>query len=360
MNTQVTGMIVEKAAHQYGKAIVSIQPLGEGLIHRTYKVAYANGQIVVLQCINQNTFPQPENIINNYKLIQNTLQHGESTGVRIPQLLITHSGKLFWIDETENFWRATEYMDSCYAPNLPRDPEQAAAAAICFSEYVSALTKADISGFYIVIRSFHDLAFRYEQLEKSIASAHIKRLMKSTHLIAELRQRVALVDFYKKMNGNNQFKQRLMHHDCKISNVLFDQQTDKVICPVDLDTTMPGYFFSDFGDLVRTMACTEDENSVHWETIDINTGIYKAILHGYSEVIQHVFTEQENKFIHHAGLMLIYMQSIRFLTDYLNNDIYYRTTYEEQNLNRALNQFILLEKLEAFLLAEYNYTAYLS
>ena len=356
----VTDLIVEKAANQFGKAIVLIEPLGEGLIHRTYKVGYVTGETIVLQCINQHTFPQPENIIHNYRLIQNILQEGSTTGVKIPNLLLTLSGKLFWRDETDNFWRATEFIEGCYAPSLPRNREQAGMAAICFAEYVSALIEADISHFNIVIPSFHDLSYRYDQLEKAIASANIKRLMKSTHLIAELRQRHALVKFYLNMGLNSQFKQRLMHHDCKISNVLFNEETDKVVCPVDLDTTMPGYFFSDLGDLVRTMACTVDENSVQWEKIDVKRDLYKKILQGYSEVIQHVFTKNETDSLHHAGLMLIYMQSIRFLTDFLNNDIYYRTSYDEQNLNRALNQFILLEKLEEFLLGEYKYSPYQS
>jgi Ser/Thr protein kinase RdoA (MazF antagonist) len=150
---------------------------------------------------------------------------------------------------------------------------------------------------------------------------------------------------------------RVMHHDCKISNILFDKETNQVICPVDLDTVMPGKFFSDLGDMIRSMACTVDENSIAWEKINIRPTFYKAILDGYLEGIGNIFTEEEKNNIHYAGLILVYMQSLRFLTDFLNGDIYYKTNYPEQNLNRALNQLILLERLEEFLEKEYSFSA---
>jgi Ser/Thr protein kinase RdoA (MazF antagonist) len=149
-----------------------------------------------------------------------------------------------------------------------------------------------------------------------------------------------------------------MHHDCKISNILFNDTTNDVICPVDLDTTMPGYYFSDVGDMIRTMACSVDENSTDWEDISIRVPFYDSIIKGYLEGMESSLTTEEKNHIHHSGLILMYMQAMRFLTDFLNNDTYYKTTYPEQNLNRALNQFILLERLEDFLSTRrYNYSS---
>ena len=111
--TEIAALVTDKAAHQFGTGPVSIEPLGEGLIHRTYKAFYStSGITIVLQCINQHTFPQPENIINNYKLLQNILNQSTEP-IKIPDLLLTLSGKLFWVDETDNFWRATEYIPDC-------------------------------------------------------------------------------------------------------------------------------------------------------------------------------------------------------------------------------------------------------
>ena len=139
------------------------------------------------------------------------------------------------------------------------------------------------------------------------------------------------------------------HPDCKISNILFNKLTNEVICPVDMDTTMPGKFFSDIGDMIRTMTCSVDENSTEWEFIKVRPSFYEAIMEGYLLGAGEIFTSEEKKNMHYSGLILTYMQSIRFVTDFINGDIYYRINYPEQNLNRALNQLILLERLEEYL-----------
>jgi Ser/Thr protein kinase RdoA (MazF antagonist) len=162
-----------------------------------------------------------------------------------------------------------------------------------------------------------------------------------------------LVDFYESLADAKKYPVRLMHHDCKITNILFDSNTGRVICPIDLDTLMPGKFVSDLGDMIRTMACSENEESTNWEAISIRAPFYHAILKGYLEGIGPILTEDEKKNIHYSGLLLVYMQALRFLSDFLQGDKYYKTTYPDQNLNRALNQITLLEKLENFLKAAY-------
>ena len=145
-----------------------------------------------------------------------------------------------------------------------------------------------------------------------------------------------------------------MHHDAKISNILFSEETGQVICPVDLDTCMPGYFFSDLGDMIRSMACSEDESSSNFSEINIRKDFYESIVDGYMEVMQKLLTDSEKKFIHYSGLLMTYMQALRFLSDYLNGDMYYRTTYTEQNFDRAKNQLTLLQRLETFLSENYG------
>jgi Ser/Thr protein kinase RdoA (MazF antagonist) len=346
---------IQKAAAQFGLGESRIESLGEGLIHRTYKVNFPGDDFpIVLQCINQTMFPQPENIINNYRIISQYLrQHGHS--LQVPEIVLTNSGKLFWIDEEGNFWRATVFIDNSFAPSAFSDAKEASLVAKSFGMFTLALAGLNSEELDIIIADFHNLSFRYNQFEAAINKAAIQRLLKSTHVIAELRQRKFLVDFFEKIKEDGNYKLRVMHHDCKISNILFDKTTKQVICPVDLDTTMPGYYFSDLGDMIRSMACTVDENSTMWEKIDVESKYYDAIVNGYMETMSYEFTDEERNHIHHSGLLLIYMQALRFVTDFLNNDIYYKTTYPEQNLNRALNQLILLEKLEEFLVTEYGY-----
>ena len=346
---------IQKAAAQFGKGEPLIESLGEGLIHRTYKVNFPGNEVpIVLQCINQTMFPQPENIINNYRIVSQHLKYQADT-LKVPDMVLTLSGKLFWIDEDDNFWRATVFIPNSYAPSSLSDEREAFLVANSFAKFTLALAGLNADDLDTIIHDFHNLAFRYKQFETAIEKATMQRLLKSTHLVAELRQRKYLVDFFLEIKTNAEYKLRVMHHDCKISNILFDKTTNEVICPVDLDTTMPGFYFSDLGDMIRSMACTVDENSTLWEEIDVEKRYYKAIVDGYVQSMKEALSAEEQKHIHHSGVLLVYMQSLRFVTDFLNNDIYYKTTYPEQNLNRALNQLILLEKLEEFLQSEYNY-----
>ena len=339
---------VAKAAAQFGKGLVAVAPLGNGLINRTYKADFTDSPSIVLQCINQTTFPQPENIIYNYRLIQDYLSAWDNHG--IASLLKTADGSYDWVDPEGNFWRATIFIGNSYALAIPNSEKEVFTAAHCFAAFTQSLNGLPADQLRAIIPGFHNLAARYQQFEDVVKKAQISRLLKSTHVISELRDRTALVDFYLSVEKNEtDYPTRVMHHDCKISNILFDASTQAVICPVDLDTVMPGKYFSDIGDMIRTMACTEEENSTAWETIDVPPGYYAAIIDGYMSGMGKDLTAAEKKHIHQSGLLLTYMQSLRFVTDFLNNDIYYKIAYPEQNLNRALNQLILLEKLEAFI-----------
>lgn len=347
-----------KAATQFGKGIPIIESLGEGLIHRTFKVTFTgNENAIVLQCINQRTFSLPENIIQNYLLVLEFVEN-ESTFIKLPALMPTLQNKFFWVDEKENFWRATKFIENSYSLSVATNEKDAFRVARCFAEFTRALTGLRPADLNIIIPHFHNLELRYQQFEEAIGKANITRLLRSTHVISELRQRKSLIQFYEELNNEADYPTRVMHHDCKIDNILFDKITNAVICPVDLDTVMPGKFFSDIGDMIRTMVCPVNENSTVWEDISMRSDFYESIVSGYLDGIGNSLTAKEKEHIHYCGLIMIYMQSIRFVTDFLNYDIYYKIDYSEQNLNRALNQFLLLEKLEEYLHRKYGFTSY--
>jgi hypothetical protein len=351
-NSGIPQKAVETAGLQFGRGTPAVKLLGNGLINRTYLVDFTSGPSLVLQCINQVTFPAPGNIINNYRLIQDYL--GETAPGSVPALLKASDGNYHWVDDNKDFWRATAFINGSYALPLPGSAKEVFAAAKAFAHFTQSLEGLQASKLAVIIPHFHNLSFRYRQFEEAVKTAPVSRLLKATHVISEIRNHTALVEFYEAVEKDEQgFPTRIMHHDCKISNILFDRASGDVICPVDLDTVMPGKYFSDIGDMVRTMACTEEENSVTWESIDVNADYYNSIINGYREGMGNSLTQAELANIHQPGLLLTYMQCIRFVTDFLNGDVYYKTVYPEQNLNRALNQLILLEKLEAFIAANY-------
>ena len=163
-------------------------------------------------------------------------------------------------------------------------------------------------------------------------------------MISFLKDQQEIVSISEQISNNLDFKKRVTHHDSKISNVLFDEN-DKGLCVIDLDTVMPGYFISDFGDMMRTYLSPVSEEEKDLSKIEIREEYFKAIAEGYLSEMGKELTAIEKRYLVYAGKFMVYMQALRFLTDYLNNDIYYGSKYEGQNFIRANNQVCLLKKI---------------
>ncbi len=339
------------AAKYFGYELVFVESLTEGLIHKTYKVSSSGNRTIILQQVNTNVFNNPEKIIKNYQLIYSHLSNRK--GIKIPKPLKSVEGSSLWLNN-EFCWRAFEYISNSYTDTLPTTRERIFSAALCYGSFIQGLFDLDVRKLTPAIPGFHDLNYRYNQLQHVISLGHTVRLKDSEELLRKIEDSKNLIAFYNKMIQNPEFKIRPMHHDSKLSNILFDKRNNQPICPIDLDTTMPGYFFSDIGDMIRSMVSGSDESD-SIENITIRKDFYSAIVTGYQSGIGDVFTETETASLHHAGPLMIYMQSIRFLSDYLSNDVYYKISYPQQNFERAANQLALLEKLEVFLEEEYGY-----
>ena len=341
-------------------AITKTSPINGGLINHSWKIECEDKPSFLLQRINTAVFHQPKHIQENYINIWQFAEF-EFTGLRLPApIYYTRNDNLFR-DEQGNYWRAFEFIDDTYTIAVAEKPSQAKATAKTFAKFTAAFDDFNIDQLKVVIPNFHNLSFRFSQFEEALSGEQYERIAKANKVIGELKNREQYKHFYELITETPEsFRKRVMHHDAKIANVLFSKKTGKVICAVDFDTVMPGYYFSDIGDIIRSMACSEDENCTVWQKIEIRPDFYEAIISGYLEVMGKYLTEVEKKYIHHAGILMIYMQALRFLTDYLNGDIYYRIQYPEQNFDRAVNQLELLMKLEDFLEKNYKYTTYKS
>ncbi len=338
--------------HSAGK--ITVETVGGGLINQSYKISCQLKPDFLLQQVNKKVFARPEQVQENYVNIWEYAEF-EFTGLRLPSP--KHCGKrsTLFVDGNENYWRAFEFIDDARMFSIAEKPAQAKATAKAFAKFTSAFEEFNVQMLKNVIPGFHDLSLRYRQFEDATKGEAYERMAKAQPLIEELKKREKYKHFYEIIIESDEFPQRVMHHDAKISNVLFNNKTGKVICPVDFDTVMPGYFFSDLGDMIRSMACCEEENSTNFNSICIRKEFYEAIITGYLDVMDKQLTGSEKKYIHYSGLLMIYMQALRFLSDYLNGDIYYRINYPEQNFDRAKNQLILLQKLEEFLHKHYTF-----
>ena len=333
---------------------ITVEAVGGGLINHSYKVRCQLKTEFLLQQINKKVFPHPEDVQENYIRISDYAEF-EFTGLRLPSPKYCGRMTTLFVDRNENYWRAFEFIKNAKMLPVAEKPGQAKATARAFAKFTAAFDAFNVSNLKEVIPGFHNLSMRYNQFEEAMKGESYERTAKALPIIQELKKREKYKHFFEIITKSNQFPKRVMHHDAKIANVLFSSITGKVICPVDFDTVMPGYFFSDLGDMIRSMVCNEDENCINFENISIRKEFYDAIITGYLDIISSQLTESEKKYIHYSGLLVIYMQALRFLTDYLNGDVYYRISNPDQNFDRAKNQLILLQKLEDFLSNYYNF-----
>ena len=344
----------EPDLHDLAAGEITVEAVGGGLINHSYKISCQLKSDFLLQQINKKVFASPEQVQENYICIWQYAEF-EFTGLRLPSP--KHCGRMvtLFVDKKENYWRAFEFIEDARMFPVAEKPAQAKATAKAFAKFTAAFKDFNVSNLKEVIPGFHNLSLRYKQFEEAMKEESYERMAKAFPIIQELKKRENYKHFFEIITESNQFLKRVMHHDAKIANVLFSKKTGKVICPVDFDTVMPGYFFSDLGDMIRSMVCSEEENSTNFNNIRIRKNFYDAIVSGYLDVLGKQLTISEKKYIHYSGLLVIYMQALRFLTDYLNGDVYYRVNYPEHNFNRATNQLILLQRLEDFLSTHYNF-----
>ena len=320
-----------------------IKPLGDGLINSTWLVKdISKGKDFVFQKINHNVFKSPESITFNIRLVNDYLKKN------YPDYLFTSPVKALdgsdMVKSKEGgYFRLFGFIHGSVTHNELEKPIQAFEAAKQFGKFTSLLSGIDVSQLKTTIPDFHNLTLRYEQFTASLKNATPLRYENAREGIEFLVEQKSIVDEYKNITNSSDFKIRVTHHDTKISNVLFDTQ-DQGMCVIDLDTVMPGYFISDVGDMMRTYLSPVSEEEKDFSKIKVRPEFFQAIVEGYLSEMKDELTEVEKRSIFYAGKFMIYMQAIRFIADYLNNDIYYGSRYEGHNLVRGLNQVALLKR----------------
>jgi len=336
---------------------ITATTIHNGLINKTFKIEGGHSsEAFILQQINTNIFTRPQLLQQNYRYIANQLLKSHSR-FQVPAMVALLRGGDYLDAGKNGCWRMFTYIQHSYTPAQVNTAEQSYEVAVSFSRLTLDLADAATNKVQQLIPHFHDIAFRHQQLIQAIQQNNAGRVINAKKITAALESYQPLLSFYNKLIANNKkFRQYIQHHDAKISNILFDERTNEVITPIDLDTTMPGYFFSDAGDMIRTIATSTDENNKQYDEISIRPHHYQAIADGYLSNMGNVFTLEEQEYFHLSGLLLTYMQCLRFITDYINGDVYYTTSHAEQNLERACNQMALLKALESFVADKYRIT----
>lgn len=322
---------------------LEMEKLSTGLINHTYKTTFPNGQVYLLQSVNTNVFDDPDKLQHNYLKIQRHFLQVDS--YTLPGIFKTRDGGLLYKGPSY-VWRCFDYIKETYSPVVSSTPEQAYLVSSCFGDFSAKLDSMDPLNIQTVLPGFHDLGLRFIQFRDALKNASEDRKKTAASLIKKVAEHQYLVDFFAKVQSSPRlFPLHILHHDCKIANILFNKIDDSIYCPIDLDTTQPGLFISDIGDMVRSMVPNYPENHKAINELVIRGDYYEAIRAGYLDAMHAYLLADELEQIDMSGKLIVYMQALRFLTDYLNADIYYQINYPAQNLDRAANQFRLLELL---------------
>jgi aminoglycoside phosphotransferase (APT) family kinase protein len=321
-----------------------IEPLLSGLINRTYRVTDERDQRrYILQSINLRVFPRPEDVAHNIRRVADYLQEHHPDYL-FPAPIRTFGGhELAYLDDG-SCYRLLPFVEGSKTIEVVETPDQAYEAARQFGRFTRLLGGLDPGELKVVLPGFHDLETRHRQFEAALETGQTDRRAEASEVIAYLLEQRHLVDEYRQILRNPGFKVRIMHFDAKISNVLFDRR-DRGLAVIDLDTIMPGYFFDDVGDMVRTYLSPAGEEERDFSRIYLQEGFFHAVQDGYLSEMADLLTAAERDHFLWAGRFMAYMQALRFLTDYLLGDPYYSTRYEDHNLVRAENQATLYRRL---------------
>ncbi|MFT3946228.1 MAG: aminoglycoside phosphotransferase family protein [Agriterribacter sp.] len=322
---------------------LKVVPFGSGLINHTWKINQNDGEAYILQRINHNVFKAPQDIAYNVRLIGSYLarQYPQYFFVRN---VFTSKGDDIHFVEGEGYFRLVPFVKRSHTVDVVQNPGQAYEAARQFGRFTHVLNDFPVSQLKVTIPDFHNLTLRYNQFLQSLQTGNRERITEAKEEIAWLENKYYIVEKFEAMKNNPDFKIRVTHHDTKISNVLFDDN-DKGICVIDLDTVMPGYFISDVGDMMRTCLSPVSEEEKDFSKIEIRNEYYKAIVQGYLAGMEGDLSEAECKSFFDGGCYLIYMQALRYVADYVSNDVYYGSKYPGHNFIRAKNQITLLKRL---------------
>lgn len=317
-----------------------IRPFGDGHIHQTFLVDLGEEKFI-LQRFNHLVFQYPERISHNHALLIREIDQTKLPFL-LPLPIPNQHGELFSLIDGQYFRLAPFVEGKCV--NEVGAPHQAYLAAKAFAEFIVAGIPIQAFLLQESIPNFHDLQLRYQQLLQAVSSTQRGVTGELKELVDFYLGQKALVEEY--IFWKSLLPLRMTHSDTKINNLIYSDDFSKVNAVIDLDTIMAGYVYYDFGDLVRTVACTEGESSQKWKNINVDKSKYAALLQGFQEIGESAFTSEEIQSLPFGGQMMTCIMGFRFLTDYLNGNVYYTIHYEEQNLHRAKNQMYLLKALQ--------------
>jgi Ser/Thr protein kinase RdoA (MazF antagonist) len=332
-----------------------IEPFGTGHINASFAFTMDQGGKEVryfLQCINTYVFRDPEGLMRNIVRVTRHIRdkliaEGRiDSSRRVLTVVPALDGAPIWRDEEGGFWRCYVFIEGAHSSDLMDSPDRARALGTAVGRFQSLLS--DLPGPRLVetIPAFHDARKRYAAFERSIAEDSAARAASVKKEIDFFRKNRIGFDRIVAALESGAIPERITHNDTKMNNLLLDDETGEAICLIDLDTVMPGSSVYDFGDLARTVPVSATEDDPTPSRMELVLPIYKSLVEGYAEGATTLLTQAERDLLPWGARIITMLIGIRFLTDYLEGDIYYHVLHTSQNLDRCRTQIALIESFD--------------
>ncbi len=345
---------ISKKFQIYGE-ILHAETLKIGHINETYTATYDQGGTRVRyihQKINRKVFKNPEAVMKNVVRVTNHIRKKqEARGVRDVTrrsliLIPTRDGKSYYQNGDQEVWRTFVFVEGVETYEAVQSPQQAYQAGRAFGEFQSLLVDLPGGRLCETIPGFHHTRKRFETLKRAIENDHYNRAKDARPEIDFALKHEPMVDVILKGMARGQIPERITHNDTKFNNVMLDVVTGEAMCIVDLDTVMPGCALYDFGDMVRTTTSPTLEDEPDLSKVRMQMPMFKKLAEGYLSTAGAFLTKSEKKLIAFSGKLITFEIGIRFLTDFLCGDTYFRTHRPGHNLDRCRTQFKLVESIE--------------
>ena len=334
---------------QFHGQFVAAEPYGTGHINDTYAVTFdqAGSRVrYILQRINHNVFKDPAALMDNVQRVtahlHSKLAGQENASRRVLTLVPTHEGRSCHQDATGDFWRAYLFIERARTYDAVESARQARQAAHAFGHFQQLLADLPAPPLHSTIPDFHHTPKRFAHFQNVLAADAANRASLAKAEIQFVLRNETMVGVLLEAG----LPERVTHNDTKFNNVMLDDGTGEGICVIDLDTVMPGLALYDFGDMVRTTTCPAKEDERDLSRIEMRFDMFDALVCGYLESAAGFLTNAEREHLAFSGKLITFEIGLRFLTDFLEGDVYFKVHREQHNLDRARTQLKLVESIE--------------
>jgi hypothetical protein len=330
-----------------------IVPFGSGHINDTFHVKATDPELpgYLLQRVNHHVFKDVPALMNNVQLVTNHLKKklteipDANPTKEVLTMVWAKDKQCFFCDTAGNYWRMYLFLKDTKSYDLVLTDQQAYEGGKAFGKFQLLLSDLDANLLFETIPDFHNIAMRLDRLNKAVLAdveGRVKEVLPELTFVIERADAMVTI---LNLGKEGKLPLRITHNDTKFNNILLDMN-DHGQCVIDLDTVMPGYVAYDFGDAIRTIINTASEDESDITKVNLNIPLFKAYTEGYFKSAGGFLSDMEVKTLVLGILLIPYMQGVRFLTDYIEGDVYYKTRFAEHNLQRTRVQFQLLKKLE--------------